>query len=324
MLYNICNKCGTPVPRHAKVCTNCGSFMTQEEPQQTNDDAQQKAKKVVLQKAKEVAQQRAKEAAKQRAKEAPQQPVKIAATASNDEEIVEVVVENNVQQVKKSRPVKPQAQSDEFETEIQARRPFTPAPPFQQAPVYQQAPPPMQLPMNQGFTPPTVLPPNKKSKGPMIILIIALILAILGVGGWAVYHYYIKPHIEGMVPYSTDADIDGILESYSTKKSETSTGNTKDDETQRKGDVQQGSKNNEPWGMTDEEAAQNRQNKQTKKNTSAKQNKQKNNEPWGMTDEEAAQMRNNRRNKPAAGEPWGMTDEEAAQMRKSQQRNRRR
>ena len=267
MLYNICNKCGTPVPRHAKVCTNCGSFMNQEEPQQASDDAQQKAKAVVLQRAKEVAQQRAKEAAQQRAKEAPQQPANIVASASNDEDVVEVVVENKAQQVKHSRYAKPQAQSNEFETELQPGRPFTPAPPFQQAPVYQQAPPPMQPPINQGFTPPPVLPPKKKSKGPLIFLIIALILAILGVSGWAVYHYYIKPRIEGMVPYSTDADIDGILESYSTKKNDTS----KENETQRKDDVQQGSKSNEPWGMTDEEAAQNRSNKQTKK--SAKQNK---------------------------------------------------
>lgn len=39
-------------------------------------------------------------------------------------------------------------------------------------------------------------------------------------------------------------------------------------------------------------------------------------EPWGMTDEEAAQMQR------YSGEPWGMTDEEAAQMRQMQKQQR--
>ena len=323
MLYNICNKCGTPVPQQEKVCTNCGSPMNQEQPQQASEDAQQKAKAAMLQKAKTIAQKRAREAAQQRTKEDAHRPAIIPVVAPDYEDVVEVVVEGNAPQAKQSHQAKPQTQSNEFETELVSSRSFAPAPPPMQAPPVQQAPPPMQPPVNKAFTQAPQFPAPKKSKLPLIILIIALALATLGVGGWAVYHYYFKPRLEGMIPYSTDAEnIDSQLESYTTEKTEVSKENTKDGEKQRNDDVKQGSKNGEPWGMTDEEAAQARQNKQTKKNTSAKQ--KKNNEPWGMTDEEAAQMRKNRRNKPAAGEPWGMTDEEAAQMRQNQQRNKRR
>lgn len=76
----------------------------------------------------------------------------------------------------------------------------------------------------------------------------------------------------------------------------------------------------EPWGMTDEEAAQMRRNRQNVPSIPRSQQRQSrrdryNGEPWGMTDEEAAQMND--------GMPMGMTDEEAAIMREIQRQQRR-
>ena len=76
----------------------------------------------------------------------------------------------------------------------------------------------------------------------------------------------------------------------------------------------------EPWGMTDEEAAQMRRDRQNVPSIPRSQQRQSrrnryNGEPWGMTDEEAAQMND--------GMPMGMTDEEAAIMREIQRQQRR-
>ncbi len=74
----------------------------------------------------------------------------------------------------------------------------------------------------------------------------------------------------------------------------------------------------EPFGMTDEEAAQMRRNSGRNVPSIPRTRPSRNNgEPWGMTDEEAAQMNDN------YGMPMGMTDEEAAQMRKMQRQQRR-
>ena len=77
------------------------------------------------------------------------------------------------------------------------------------------------------------------------------------------------------------------------------------------------SRPNEPFGMTDEEAAQMRRNSSRNVPSIPRTRPSRNNgEPWGMTDEEAAQMNDN------YGMPMGMTDEEAAMMRQMQRQQR--
>ncbi len=214
---------------------------------------------------------------------------------------------------------------------------------MQQVP-YQQQP---VAPYPAGYDPnlPPSLPPKKKSSAGIIVLVALLAVAALGAGGWAIYKYVIKPRTmqeqstttssdEERVSFSTESsgddqplptdttDIDqGIVEPepeiIDPEPDETYVPSIPEENTRP-------ARPSEPFGMTDEEAAQMRRGDNVPSIPRSKQQRTRpkqpryNGEPWGMTDEEAAQMNDN------YGMPMGMTDEEAAQMRQMQKRKARR
>lgn len=174
-------------------------------------------------------------------------------------------------------------------------------------------------------------PPRKKSKGGIIALVIILVLALLGGGGWAVYKYVIKPSLDkktGVTSFSPSDDDDGDIESFSTDDGDDDSrffGDKKEDADKQAKDIPQGLDNknryNEPFGMTDEEAAQlrgtNRDVPQGQpKNNATVKNKKKNDKFKGWTKEEKARWRKMKQN----NEPFGMTDEEAAEMLRNRRR----
>ena len=203
---------------------------------------------------------------------------------------------------------------------------------------------PYQQPYAPGL-PPQQYPPKKKSNGGIIALIAVLALAALAGGGWALYKYVLKPSapVENNEP-STSFSSEEDNTTYSTEESPidsvtivTDTDTVVVDNSGTNEDVVvqdpqpdvpsipqekvSRRRSGEPWGMTDEEAAQMRRNRQNVPSIPRSQQRQSrrnryNGEPWGMTDEEAAQMND--------GMPMGMTDEEAAIMREIQRRARRR
>lgn len=204
---------------------------------------------------------------------------------------------------------------------------------------YQQ---PYQQPYAPGL-PPQQYPPKKKSSGGIIALIAVLALAALAGGGWALYKYVLKPSapVENNEP-STSFSSEEDNTTYSTEESPidsvttvTDTVVTVDNNGTNEDVVVQDPqpdvpsipqekvnrrRSGEPWGMTDEEAAQMRRDRQNVPSIPRSQQRQSrrnryNGEPWGMTDEEAAQMND--------GMPMGMTDEEAAIMREIQRQQRR-
>lgn len=200
---------------------------------------------------------------------------------------------------------------------------------------YQQAAQPPQMPYQQGpasyYAPHVAPPPRKKSKGGIIALVIILVLALLGGGGWAVYKYVIKPSLDkktGVTSFSPSDDDDGDIESFSTDDGDDDSrffGDKKEDADKQAKDIPQGLDNknryNEPFGMTDEEAAQlrgtNRDVPQGQpKNNATVKNKKKNDKFKGWTKEEKARWRKMKQN----NEPFGMTDEEAAEMRRNSRR----
>jgi len=213
--------------------------------------------------------------------------------------------------------------------------PLTPEPNYQQSPDNYYAP---------AGAPPPQFPPKKKSNGALIALIAILALALLGAGAWAIYNYLIKPKIKkNTVEYnevesdnnsfSTEPDDDNSIVLVDSISTDTVAPEDEDNEipsipeatTPKNKNVQE--QNGEPWGMTDEEAAQMRRNRRGNVPSVPRAQRQnpRNGDPWGMTDEEAAQMRRNRRGNvpsvpraqrqnPRNGDPWGMTDEEARQM----------
>lgn len=204
---------------------------------------------------------------------------------------------------------------------------------------YQQ---PYQQPYAPGL-PPQQYPPKKKSSGGIIALIAVLALAALTGGGWALYKYVLKPSApiennesstsfsseEDNTTYSTEAPIDSVANVTDTVVVDNNGTNEEVVNQDPQPDVPSIPKEKvnrrrpgEPWGMTDEEAAQMRRDRQNVPSIPRSQQRQSrrdryNGEPWGMTDEEAAQMNDN------YGMPMGMTDEEAAMMRKMQRQQRR-
>ena len=201
---------------------------------------------------------------------------------------------------------------------------------------YQQAAQPPHMPYQQGpagYYAPNVAPlPRKKSKGGIIALIVILALALLGVGSWAVYKYVIKPSLDknsDVTSFSLSDDDEDDIESFSTDDGDDDDNSFfggKKEEAENSGeDIPQGLDNknryNEPFGMTDEEAAQLRRGNRDvpqdvpKKNATVK-NKKKNDKFKGWTKEEKARWRKMKQN----NEPFGMTDEEAAEMRRNSRR----
>lgn len=323
MASNFCINCGAPLPENAKFCSACGTMIQQAPTQQP---AQQPP--------------------------AQQQPVQ----------------QPPVQQQYEQQPAYPPAGG--YDPNMPP--PLTTEPPTQQPQGGYYAP---------AGAPPPQFPPKKKSNGALIALIAILALAVLGAGAWAIYNYVIKSKLEKTTEeiiedendhnsFSTDPDdetpseiaidstevaenidsVENITEPQEPVPSipEKTTPKVKErkgdpwgmtdeeaaqNQRNRRGNVpsiprtrQQPPRNGAPWGMTDEEAAQNQRNRRgdVPSIPRAKQQQPRNSEPWGMTDEEAAQIRRNGGDIPQGlqnGDPWGMTDEEAAQMRKMQQRS---
>ena len=328
MASHFCINCGAPIPENAKFCPSCGTII-QQAPTQQPPITQQPVEQPPVQQQYE------------------QPPV--------------------LQQYEQQPAYPPTGGYDP-----NLPPPLDPAPPTQQPQGGYYAP---------AGAPPPQFPPKKKTNGALIALIAILALAALGAGAWAIYNYVIKPKMEKTTEeviedendhnsFSTDPDdetsseiaIDSTAVEEDTDSTEIITepqepvpsipektspkvqkpkddpwGMTDEEAAQmrrdRRGNVpsipstrQQPPRNGDPWGMTDEEAAQMRRNRSGNVPSipRAKQQQPSNGEPWGMTDEEAAQMRRNGRDVPQGlrnGDPWGMTDEEAAQMRKMQQRS---
>lgn len=222
-----------------------------------------------------------------------------------------------------SQPAKPQ-------------QPVAPPPPVAAAPRVQASAPivqptqPVQYQQPMQYQPQPMRrhplpPPMKKGNGCLTaLLIVLLILAVLGIGGWAVYKYYIKPGLEKVEKKISSFDTsEGDSDSFSTsgeskETDQESTTASNDDADNDDGDDKeitqqaQSSKRQDdiPQGL-------NNDTKRDTKPKKAKTRKKKNNysEPFGMTDEEAAEWRRSN-----GGEPFGMTDEEAAEWRRSQRR----
>ena len=165
-----------------------------------------------------------------------------------------------------------------------------------------------------------------------------LALAALGAGGWALYKYVLKPSApqensessasfsseEDNTSFSTVESSDNDNESFSTDSVASNNDekivnqNPEPDVPSIPEEKVRPRRPSEPFGMTDEEAAQMRRNSGRNVPSIPRTRPSRNNgEPWGMTDEEAAQMNDN------YGMPMGMTDEEAAQMRQMQRQQRR-
>jgi len=149
----------------------------------------------------------------------------------------------------------------------------------------QQMPPrPIQTPMQQANYygqqwnynspyPNAPFPVKKKKNGGLIALLVILLLALLGGGGWAAYNYLIKPKIENkweatsssdnkdVESFSTDADNDDSTSTENNDNESNDAENEFNSELQENSedDIPQGLDNtkgqNEPFGMTDEEAA---------------------------------------------------------------------
>ena len=194
--------------------------------------------------------------------------------------------------------------------------------------------------------PPTrFLPRSKKSNAGIIVLITLLALAFWGMGGWALYKYVLKlsapqENTESSTSYSAARRITPVSQRLSQATTMTShpvTDSVADDELENQPiddkpepnvpnvsnvpsipkEKAKPSRPNEPFGMTDEEAAQIRRNRNRNVPSIPRTRPSRNNgDPWGMTDEEAAQMNDN------YGMPMGMTDEEAAMMRQMQRQQR--
>lgn len=214
-----------------------------------------------------------------------------------------------------------------------AQQPPVQQPTYEQTPYQQPAPYP-------GYDPnmPPTLPPKKKSNGGIIALIAVLALAALAGGGWALYKYVLKPEApqeektessfssdEDNTSFSTVESSDNDEESFTSDsvaddelESQPLEENPEADAPSIPEQKVKPRRPNEPFGMTDEEAAQMRRNSGRNVPSIPRTRPSRNNgEPWGMTDEEAAQMNDN------YGMPMGMTDEEAAMMRKMQRQQRR-
>ena len=214
-----------------------------------------------------------------------------------------------------------------------AQQPPVQQPTYGQAPYQQPAPYP-------GYDPymPPELAPKKKSNAGIIVLIAVLALAALAGGGWALYKYVLKPSApqensessasfsseEDNTSFSTVESSDNDNESFSTDSVASNNDekivnqNPEPDVPSIPEEKVRPRRPSEPFGMTDEEAAQMRRNSGRNVPSIPRTRPSRNNgEPWGMTDEEAAQMNDN------YGMPMGMTDEEAAQMRQMQRQQRR-
>lgn len=309
MSSNFCINCGAPLPENAKFCSACGT-MIQQAP--TQPPAQQPP-----------------------------------------------VQQSPVQQSPVQQPPvqQPPVQQPPVQQQYEQQPAYPPAGGYDpNMPPPLTTEPPTQQPPQGGYyapagAPPPQFPPQKKTNGALIALIAVLALAVLGAGAWAIYNYVIKPNIEKTTEetvedegdhnsFSSDPDdetpsevaIDSTEVAENIDSVETITEPQEPvpsipEKTTPKVKVPKG----DPWGMTDEEAAQNQRNRRgnVPNIPSARQQPPRNGQPWGMTDEEAAQNQRNRRGnvpsiprarqqqQPRNGEPWGMTDEEAAQIRRN-------
>lgn len=220
----------------------------------------------------------------------------------------------------------------------------------QQVPIQQSStmPPPRQMsqppmgqmnqPMPMGPSPyhyPSPMPPKKKSKGWLVLLIVLLILAALGGGGYAVYKYYIKPKYDEAVNKTKSwlDDDDDDIDSFSTNRDDRDY-STEQQQTENKKstDIPQGLNNdnaNEPFGMTDEEAAQLTRAQreaallkaqQARREAERKAQREAERKAQREAERRAQQARRKAQQQQYYDEPFGMTDEEAAQLTPAQRR----
>lgn len=201
----------------------------------------------------------------------------------------------------------------------------------QAPPMGQMNQPPMGAPMGQqmpmgqmGQQMPyrhvTPIPPKKKSKGWLVLLIILLILAALAGGGYAVYKYYIKPKYEEAIEKTKsfldeeDDDVDSFSTSRDDRDYSTEQQNQQVKPEKKNKDIPQGL-NNEPFGMTDEEAAQLSRAQREEALRKAQQARRE-----AERKLRAQQRKAQRQQQQYYDEPFGMTDEEAAQLTPAQRR----